>query len=262
MRILTTLLLAAGLLAAQEAAPQPAPAPVQRESAIIQVKTLTGDSFDRLVKLLNVFETHITADSQLRTIVVYAPPDVITQVKKVVAELDQPGSQAALGHNIEVTLSFLRCGSAPATGAGRQPSLAELEGVIRQLQAVTNCTSPSLWDTVPMRMQEGKQSEQSQRLPNSGSDQAGRFTIAQIRMNPVAVGAKENQGRYVRFDRVNIGFRVPVATGPADSGQFQYVDLGINTAGDFFENQKTVLGKVADPQSETIFVVVALKILD
>ena len=81
-------------------------------------------------------------------------------------------------------------------------------------------------------------------------------------MQPVAVGTKEGQGRYVRFKEVRIGIRVAVATGPVGSGKFQYLQLGLNTAGDFLENQKTVLGKVAGSDAQTIFVVVALKILD
>ncbi len=261
MRILTTLLLASGLLFAQEAAKEPESPAVPRESAVIQVKNLSGDAFDRLVHLLGAFNTNISSDSQLRTIVVYAPADVITQVKKVVADLDRPGSEAALGHNIEVTLSFLRCGSEPSTGAGQQPVPADLQSVVRQLQAATTCMNPTLWDTVPMRMQEGKESLQAQRLPAYDPSAPNQPTLANIKMQPVALGTKEGQGRYVRFDTIAISMRVAIATKPG-SGGFQYYELSIRTAGDFLENQKTVLGKVTGSDEEPIFVVVALKILD
>jgi hypothetical protein len=81
----------------------------------------------------------------------------------------------------------------------------------------------------------------------------------QIRIHPESVGRKD-QGRYVRFDRVQIGFKVPVLTG---GSQFQYMDFGITTSGDFIEGQKTVLGKVSGMDEDSaIFVVIALKVLD
>ena len=78
-----------------------------REAVIIPVKTLTGDSFDRLVRLLSVFHADYSADKNLRTIIVYAPKDVVEQMRKVVNELDRPGSEAAIGRNIDMTMTFL-----------------------------------------------------------------------------------------------------------------------------------------------------------
>jgi hypothetical protein len=64
----------------------------------------------------------------------------------------------------------------------------------------------------------------------------------------------------VRFDRVSIGFRIPFRTG---GSQFQFVDAGINTAGDFKEGQKSVLGKVSGTDDDSaVFVVVSLEVLD
>src|SRR5437868_6630587 len=83
---------------------------------VIHVKTLTGDSFRRLANMLGVFNVRIASDENLRTIVVYAPKDVVAQMRRIVAELDTPGSEAAIGRNIEMTLTFLRCSSkAPAS---------------------------------------------------------------------------------------------------------------------------------------------------
>ena len=70
---------------------------------IIPVKTLTGDSFERLMTLLSVFNAQVKGSATLRTILVYAPQDVVTQMRRVVEELDQPGSQAAIGKNIDMT---------------------------------------------------------------------------------------------------------------------------------------------------------------
>ena len=113
MRFLT-LLLAATLLAAQDKpAPEKAREPQSNDAPvaeIIQVKTLTGDSFDRLMKLLAVFNNaRYNGDSQLRTIVVYGPKDTVAQMRRVIEQLDRPGSEAAIGQNIDITLTLLRC---------------------------------------------------------------------------------------------------------------------------------------------------------
>src|SRR5580765_4303499 len=108
------ILVITGLLQAQDKPAEVKPLPF--EAVIIPVKTLTGDSFDRLVRLLGVFGARMNADKNLRTILVYAPNDVVEQMRKVVAELDRPGSEAAMARNIEMTMSFLRCSTKAAPG--------------------------------------------------------------------------------------------------------------------------------------------------
>src|SRR5678815_3346152 len=164
MRTMMTVLLAAGLLQAQEKAEVVKPEP--REAVIIPVKTLTGESFDRLVNLLGVFQAQLRADKNLRTIIVYAPKDVVEQMRKVVNELDRPGSEAAIGRNIEMTMSFLRCSTKAASGAAALSP--DLEPVAKQLRAATQYKNIELWDVVPLRLQEGKDTEQNLRLPALG----------------------------------------------------------------------------------------------
>jgi hypothetical protein len=256
MRTMMTILLAAALLQAQD---KPAEVKTEpREAVIIPVKTLTGDSFDRLVNLLAVFNTQVRADKNLHTILVYAPNDVVEQMRKVVAELDRPGSEAAIGRNIDMTMTFLKCSSAKVLGApAPAPLPADLEPVAKQLRAATQYKDIELWDIVPLRLQEGKETQQSERLP--GSQPGGAVPTVQIRIHPESVSRKD-QGRYVRFDRVQISFRVPVVTG---GSQVQMMDFGITTSGDFMEGQKTVLGKVSGMDEDSaIFVVIALKVLD
>jgi hypothetical protein len=249
------ILVIAGLLQAQDKPSEVKQEPF--EAVIIPVKTLTGDSFDRLIKLLGVFNARYTSDKNLRTIVVYAPKEVVEQMRKVVNELDRPGSEAAIGRNIDMTMTFLKCSTkAPAAGASTLPS--ELEPVAKQLRAATQYKDIEVWDVVPLRLQEGKVTEQSLRLPGSTLP-GGGFPTANIRIHPESVTHK-NQGRYIRFEQVRIGFRIPV---PISANQFQYTDFGLTTSGDFMEGQKTVLGKVSGMDEDTaIFVVIALKVLD
>ena len=261
MRMLI-LLVAASLVFAQgqPTAAQPAPVPVNataeapKEAEIIQVKTLTGDSFDRLVKLLGVFGAHMTSDNQMRTIVVYAPKDVVTQIRHVVEQLDRPGSEAAIGKNIDLTLTLLRCSTKPPTSAS--PALPpDIEAVAKQLRAATQYKDIQLLDILPMRLQEGKQSSDSLHLP--GPVQGVPVTGNAI-FHPQTV-YRRDQNRYVRFSNLSIRMRVPYGS----PGSFQYMDQNLDTSGDFMEGQKTVLGKVSGiSDDEAIFAVIALKILD
>jgi hypothetical protein len=269
--VMTAIVLAAHLVSGQDK-----PAEVKHEApeaVIIPVKTLSGDSFNRLVKLLGVFNARYTADDKLRTIVVYAPKDVVAQMRRVVEELDRPGSEAAIGHNIAMTLAFLRCSTKPSSEKRELP--ADLEPAARQLRAVTQYKDIQLWDIVPLHLQEGKDTEQSMRLPGGAmTGMQGTFATAQARIRAEAVIRKDS-GRYVRFDVIKINFRIPQVTGTFQPGiggqgmnplvntQFTYIDVGLSTAGDFKEDQKTVLGKISGIDDESaIFVVISLKVLD
>ncbi len=247
MRFLVTILVA-GMLFGQDKPAEPKAEP--SEAAVIQVKTLTGDSFDRLMRLLNVFGARVQGDSEMRTIVVYAPKNVVDQMRHVVEQLDRPGSQAALGQNIEMTVTLLRCTATPSTGAVPLP--ADIEQVAKQLRAATQCKNAEIWDIFPMRLQEGKRATGQLQLP--ASTQGGQHAQVSVMVSPDAVYRRE-QNRYVRFSMVKLDLKIPNGV--------NFSDAGINTSGDFMEGQKTVLGKVSGAgNDESIFAVIALKVLD
>jgi hypothetical protein len=219
---------------------------------VIHVKTLTGDSFSRLTNmLLNVFKTGITGDANLRTIVVYGPKDVVTQVEKVVAELDTPGSEAAIGRNVEMTMTLLQCSTKEGTGA-KLPS--DIEPVAKQLRAATQYKDIRVWDVIPLRLQEGKQSTEEMTLP-TGTERPATFSIE---ITPEAA-TRKGEIWSVRFSRFNLDFAIPMVVG----GNTNFQHVGLRTAGDFQEGQKTVLGKVSGLDSDSaIFVVISLKVLE
>jgi len=255
------LALCLSVLCAQEQPLAPKlPQPEKMEAAIIPVKTLSGDAFNRLRNMLNVFNNaRISADDRLQPVIVYGSPDVIKEVRRVITELDKPGSEAAVGRNIELTLTFLKCSTKAAGPATTLPP--DLEPVAKQLRAMTQYKDVQLWDIIPLRIQEGRRTEQSTRMPGSISPSVS--PLAQITLNAEAVVTRET-GRFVRFDRLQIGLKIPVVTGTTGtSPQFNYVEVGLNTAGDFKEGQKTVLGKLGGIDDDTaVFVVVALKVID
>ncbi len=229
------------------------------EAAVIPVKTLRGDAFQRLVALLGAFKVDYRADESLRTIVVFAPKPVVENMRRVVAELDRPGSEAAIGRNIDMNLTFLRCSVKPPTEGSGTPIPADLEGVAKQLRATTPYKHIEVWDALPIRAQEGKEAQQTTPLPMSTSTQGMRPTVRVI-AKPSSVTQKGSV-RFVRFDRLALFFRIPYTTGPSNMASVQVMDAGIDTSGDFKEGQKVVIGKVADTEA-TIFVVVELKVLD
>jgi len=259
--IVATVAFSAMVMIAQEKAPEPKEAKQGNpEAVIIPVKTLSGDSFNRLAKMLGVFGMRYVADDKLRTILVYAPPDVVKQMRRVVEELDRPGSEAAIGHNIEMTMAFLRCSVKPQPEPSALPP--DLETAARQLRASTQYKSIELWDIVPLRMQEGKQTLQNLRLPGPNSTHIA--ATAEIEIFPEAVITKDSS-RFVRFQELKVSFRIPYSTtGPnSTSTQYQMVDVRLKTAGDFREGQKTILGKLSGMEEETAtFVVISLKVLD
>jgi hypothetical protein len=260
LAIISSSILAAAMLAGQEKPAEPKKEAEQgsMEAAIIPVKTLTGDSFDRLVNMLRVFNVKYSADNKLRTILVYAPKDVVAQIRRVVEQLDRPGSEAAVGRNIEMTMTFLRCSIKPSGSDAPIPT--DLEPVVRQLRAATPYKEVKVWETLPLHLQEGKETNQSIRLPTVLPD-IPAVPTANIKISPESV-IKKDAGRYVRFDRLSIGFRIPYATS-RNPIQFQFMELGLNTAGDFKEGQKSVLGKIAGVDEESaVFVVIALQVLD
>ncbi len=254
--IAVTLVLAAnfayGQTAPADTKPAQPPAHEGYEAEVIHVKTLSGDSFNRLQRMLQVFNVGVTGDENLRTIVVYGPKDVVAQVQRVVAELDTPGSEAAIGRNIEMTMTLLRCSTKDGSGA-KLPD--DIEPVAKQLRAATQYKKIEMWDVIPLRLQEGKGTTETMTL---SSGNAYPVTL-DIGINPEAASRK-GQTWSVRLSRLNLSFKIPI---PMDNNTISYQNVGLNTSGDFQEGQKTVLGKVSGLDNDSaIFVVISLKVLE
>lgn len=258
---------AASMLTGQEKAdPVKLPNP---EAAIIPVKTLSGEAFSRLARMLKVFNVPYEADEQLRTIVVYAPKDIVDQMRKVVEQLDRPGSEAAIGRNIDMSLAFLLCSTRTNSAPSQIP--ADLEPVAKQLRAATPYKSISVLDVVPLRVQEGKDTEQNSQIAGLSESVPNQPAMVQLRARPQAI-IRRDSDRYVRFDAIRVYFRVPYVTSSFKGGEnanalistnYQFRDLTLATSGDFKEGQKTVLGKISGVNEDSaLFVVVSVKILD
>lgn len=224
------------------------------EAEIIHVKSLSGDAFRRLSNLLRPFQVEFQADEKLRTIVVYGPKDTVAQMKKVVEQLDRPGSLAAVGKNIELNLSFLWCSPPSDSKALDVPK--DLASVARQLESTMGCKDVKFIDTIPVRLREGD------RTSSDGYSlqfiSGNRANFVNLRFLPEAITQKAAD-TYVRFNEAIIQLRIahePIPN-PVSSRE-----INIKTSGDFKEGQKTVIGKLSGSDSTNLFVVMDLKILD
>ncbi len=262
IRLIAGILTIASLAHAQDTRERP---PVSQEPAVaevIRVKTLTGDAFNRLGNLLSVFNYRIGMDEKLRAIVVYAPKDVVAEMKRIVEELDRPGSDVALGRNIEMTLTLLLCSTKAPAAPNALPD--DIEPVAKQLRAATQYKDVQLWDVIPIRVQEGKESTSELQLPGVENHPA----LGSMKILPESA-TRKGAGWSVRFNWLNFSFKMPLVTGTTTGQdgktnlQFSYQEASLKTSGDFVEGQKTVLGKVSGMNSDTaIFVVISLKVLE
>jgi hypothetical protein len=149
-------------------------------------------------------------------------------------------------------MTLLRCSTKEGSGA-KLP--ADVEPVAKQLRAATQYKDIEVWDVIPLRLQEGRETTQNMTLP-TGTDHPA---ILEMRIRPEGA-SRRNDKWSVRFNTLNLSFRVPVVTG---KDNFIYQPLGLNTSGDFVEGQKTVLGKVSGLDNDSaIFVVISLKVLE
>jgi hypothetical protein len=135
----------------------------------------------------------------------------------------------------------------------------DIEAVAKQLRANTHYKDIEVWEAIPLRIQEGKLTHHSTRLPGGA---AGAYPRVEISISPEAVYRREG-GRFVRLERCQFNFRIPYLVGGPGSSQYQFAEVGINTSGDFKEGQKSVLGKVSgQDDGSAVFVVITPKVLD
>lgn len=259
MRFIVSVFIALSLFGQEKKAETPKPAEIGTvdrtgyEAEIIHVKTLSGDAFNRLSSLLRPFQVQFQADEKLRTIVVYGPKDTVAQMKKVVEQLDRPGSLAAVGKNIELNLSFLWCSPPADSKAMDVPK--DLASVARQLETTMGCKDVKFIDTIPIRMREGDETRTNNYVLPYISQ---RPTLAATRFNPESI-LQTGTARFIRFRKAAIFLQVPYEL---SANSFHTRSVEIETSGDFKEGQKTVLGKLSGDSDTNLFVVVDLKILD
>jgi len=226
---------------AQEEALRPRPGETMR---LFEIKHA---DVNKLCSLLALF-ARTSCNGDLRVVAVAGSPEVIAAVEDAVKRLDVlPPTRK----NIELTLQFVRASDQPSTS----PELpADLQGVVKQLRALSPYKSFGLLDTVVTRGRDGQRDGTASGVLPGRSDEKGSIEYF------IAYGltsiASDDKGRMVRIDRLKLRF-IPHGINPGAS------NLGIETDIDLREGQKTVIGKSSiDTTGAAMVVVLSVKVLD
>lgn len=222
-RIKETLFLLALSLAATPLAAQ---SPEYRQ---IDVKNLSTDQFNSLLRMLPLLDVSVNGDASLRTLFVRGTPEAIARVEAAVKRLDVP-VQVGLPRNIEVASTLLL---ARNTGEQTETLPPGLEPVARQLRALFHFKSLQLLDTAFARVREGTQSavEGATAWPLPPENSAATYFIE----FSAGLGPKGDKGYQVRLDKVRLRMRTPYPGGSREVGLHSTIDLR--------EGQQAVIGR-------------------
>jgi hypothetical protein len=160
--------------------------------------------------------------------------------------------------NIETTV-YMVVASPQASSSAAVP--AELEPVVKQLKGVFSYKSFRLLDSFVLRSRDMEKGDTSGFVPPlEGSAPTGTKIIYQFKYQRVSLDGTE-ANRVIRYDRLSLGMKVPVASGP---NQFNYVEAGISTDVDVPEGKKVVVGKTSavEGADSALILVISAKVVD
>ena len=241
MKLLTLCALFAALLPAQNQEAKPPLVP-----RVFQIKHADPRA---LQGLLSTFGYSIQADRDLKVLTILAPAPVLSAIEDALKKLDVPPPAV---QNIELTVYIL--GGQDEAGGSVPP---EMEAVARQLRGTFGFKGFRLVDTQLFRVRPG-QGVDSSSMAQAGAMAAPK-SISQFRIANTSVSSDE-KGRVVRLNGLRFGLKVPVTSG---TGQYQFVDVGINTDIDVREGQKVVVGKTSmEGPEKAAFLVVMAKVVE
>jgi hypothetical protein len=243
-RILLVLTLLALPLAAQEQKKEEAPRPGRVQKLFV----LKYADPAAVRNLLDMFGGSITANSEMHTLAVTAPPETMKAIEDAVARLDTP---AAAPKDIDLTF-YLLVGSDAAT-APSGPLPKDLESVVTQLRNAFAFKNYHLMDVLTLRTRAGQRAETRS---SGGAVEVGTGTQAVITSIRLASASIAPDGMTIRIDGMQSGIRMPVPAGPGTNPGFQYVDLGMNSDLDIKDGQKVVVGRMGISRDQALFLVV------
>jgi hypothetical protein len=196
----------------------------------------------------------VTSDND--HLILSGPKEQVSSFEEVIKQLDvlQPVKK-----NIETTVYMI----VASTQAGSGTVPAQLESVITQLKGVFSYKGFRLMDSFILRSRDGEMGDTSGFVPPlaDASVAASNKIIYQFKYNRVTMDGRET-GPVIRFDRLSLGMKVPVATGP--KGEFSYVQAGISTDVDVPEGKKVVVGKTSavEGSDSALILVISAKVVD
>jgi hypothetical protein len=242
-------LLCSGAIYAQ---PTPGEARVQR---VISIKNGNLPGILRTIQALLPNTSVLVTSSDSEHLILSGPKDSVTGFEEIIKQLDVV---PVAKKNIE-TIVYMVVASPQAANGAVMP--AELEPVVKQLKGVFSYKGFRLLDSFVLRSRDTEKGNTSGFVPPlEGNAPAGSKIIYQFGYNRVSLDGTE-ANRVIRYDRLSLGMRVPVASGP---NQFTYVEAGISTDVDVPEGKKVVVGKTSavEGADSALILVISAKVVD
>jgi hypothetical protein len=181
-------------------------------------------------------------------------PSGIAAAEDALKKIDVP---APAPQNIELMIYMITAGEQATT---KPP--AELDAVLKQLRASFGYPSYQVLETFSMRLRDGEGAESNGLAPGpiQAQTSTGPRAFYQCKVSQAHIQSTA-KGNVIRLNRVNLGLKVPVATG---SNSFNYNDVGINTGIDVREGQKVVVGKanITGTEKSAFIFVVSARVVD
>jgi len=213
--------------------------------------------------MIGVFRGEFRADSQLKTLVVRAPQEIMPAIEEAIKKFDVP---PAVAKNIELTAYLLV--AELEDSKIKLPS--ELQPVVTQLRNVfPNYQGYRVLETLVLRTREGSPAEVNGMAPSGIEGMPP--SIYNLRFGSARITSDE-KGRVVWLSGMKLGARVPIPTRAFQPGvggaginnmQFNYQDTGIMADVDIHEGQKVVVGKAnLQGPDKALFLVLAAKVTD
>jgi hypothetical protein len=230
------LILAALLLAA--------PAFSQREN-VTQLVQLKYAEPDQLRNLIQQFGVNVTANGQMKALVLNGPQPNMDAALAALAKLD------VAPKNIELVVHFVvgsDQGASFTTGSVAVP--AEIRDVIAQLKSTFTFKDYRMLDTLTIRTRTGSNADTTGILSAGANPRLSMFSIRNATVS--------EDGTTIRIDRMHAGLRIPIATGP----KVDYMNTGIDQDIDVKEGQKVVVGRASlEGPEKALFLILTARVI-
>jgi hypothetical protein len=244
---LILLLTAAGISAQDKDAKEKPATPVVQRLFILKYAEPR-----QLSELLSVFNARIRQSPDFHALSIEASQEAMHAIEDAIQRLDVP---SASPKNVEITMFLIAASDGAAAGAAIPK---DLDAVVTQLRGSFPFKNYALLDAIAFHSRTGQQ------VRTSSSGESFTFgsvivpVLTNLSVNGISLGS---DGGALRLERLVANIRVPMASGPTGSNQYQYQNLEMQTDLDVKEGQKVVVGRLGLSHDQALFLVLMGKVL-
>jgi len=257
-------LLSAGTILAQE----PRPMVPERVQRVITIKNGNLPGIFRMIRDL-LAGSNVVVSSDNDHLVLSGPKEAVAGFEEIIKQLDVPPPLPPAKKNIETTVYMIIASAQP--GNGTLP--AALDPVMTQLKSLFTYKGFRLLESFVLRSRSGEHGDTNGFLPAGDSNlPPGTKTVYGFHFDHGTVDTSAEH--VIRYDRLRLNLRVPVATGtfgsaagtgtPPVSTQYTFMEASISTDLDVPEGKKVVVGKTSavEGRDDALILVISAKVVD